>query len=329
MLRQIAHAQVPAIGLGCMGFSHAYGPAMSLEETRKVIEKALDLGLRHFDTAALYGSGANEKLVGEILKPYRNQIFLASKCGIYIRDGQRVVDGSPEDIRRVCETSLKNLQTEAIDIYYLHRRDRTIPLEDSIGTLAELKAEGKIRAIGVSEFSAQYLREANAIAPIAAVQSEYSLASRQVEIAVKDTCEELGIALVSFSPFSRGVLADTQFDPNRLAENDIRRIMPRFNEPHLSANRNNLFGDFDRIALESGYSTAQLSLAWVLSRGDNIHSIPGTTRIDHLVEDYESLSIKLPEDVLAQLDRLINQNTISGGRYEPPMQALVDTEEFE
>ncbi|MBT5330534.1 MAG: aldo/keto reductase [Porticoccaceae bacterium] len=329
MLRQIAHAKVPAIGLGCMGLSHGYGNPTPLGEAKILIEKALELGLLHFDTASLYGSGANEKLVGEILKPHRDKIFLASKCALYIRDGKRVIDGRPEDIRRACELSLKNLQTEVIDLYYLHRRDREVPIEDSIGTLADLVQEGKIRAIGISEPSAETLRRAHAVAPIAAVQSEYSLASRQIEIAVKKVCREIGAALVSFSPFSRGILADTAINPSDLQESDIRPHMPRFQEPHLSNNRNNLFGAFERIAQESGYSTAQLSLAWVLSRGDNLHTIPGTTRVDHLIEDYAALDIGLPDEVLAELDQLINQNTISGGRYDAAMQALVDTEEFE
>jgi aryl-alcohol dehydrogenase-like predicted oxidoreductase len=312
-----------------MGFSHGYGDPLSLGEAKEVVDKAIDLGLVHFDTASLYASGKNEQLVGEILKPRRDKIFLASKCGIYTRDGKRTVDGRPEDIRRACELSLKNLQTEMIDLYYLHRRDREVPVEDSIGTLADLKQEGKIRAIGVSEFDREHLLRAQAVTPIAAVQSEYSLASRQVEIAVLETCKEIGAAFVAFSPFSRGVLADTNLQIADLSPSDIRRGMPRFQEPHISSNRENLFMEFKQIACETGYTTAQLSLAWILSRGDNIHTIPGTTSIKHLAEDYAALEIQPSDELLTKLDRLINQNTISGGRYEAPMQALVDTEEFD
>jgi aryl-alcohol dehydrogenase-like predicted oxidoreductase len=327
--RKLAHANIPAIGLGCMGLSHGYGESTPLKEAKRVFDKALDLGLRHFDTASLYGSGANEKLVGELLKPHRDRIFLASKCALYIRDGKRVIDGRPEEIKKACETSLKHLQTDVIDLYYLHRRDRDVPIEDSVGALADLVQEGKIRAIGLSEPNAEYLRRAYAVAPIAAVQSEYSLASRQIEIAVKDVCEEIGAALVSFSPFSRGILAYTAIEPANLSTSDIRPNMPRFQEPHLSNNRKNLFTQFEQIAQDSGFTTAQLSLAWVLSRGENIHTIPGTTNIGHLVEDYAALSIQLPEETLTELDQLINQNTISGGRYDAAMQALVDTEEFD
>lgn len=328
-MRQLAHAKVPAIGLGCMGFSHGYGEPTEFKAAQIVIEKALDLGLRHIDTASLYGSGANETLVGEILKPHRDKIFLASKCALYIRDGKRVIDGRPEEIKKACEISLQHLQTDVIDLYYLHRRDQTVPIEDSIGALADLQREGKIRAIGISEPSAETLRRAHAVAPIAAVQSEYSLASRQIEIAVKQTCEQIGAALVSFSPFSRGILADTAIDPGNLSKSDIRPNMPRFQEPHLSNNRNNLFVRFEQVAQDLGHTTAQLSLAWVLSRGENIHTIPGTTSLDHLIEDYAALEIQLSEETLAELDQLINQNTISGGRYDAAMQALVDTEEFD
>ncbi len=329
MHRELAQQKLPAIGLGCMSFSHAYGDPLPLGKAKNVFAKALDLGLKHFDTASLYGAGANEQLVGEILKPHRQQVFLASKCGLYIRDGKRVLDGRPENIKQACEQSLLRLQTEVIDLYYLHRRDPDVPLEDSIGALADLVQEGKIRNIGVSELSADYLRVAHGVAPIAALQSEYSLASRHVEIAVNNVCKELGIALVAFSPFSRGILADMSLAPERLSKSDIRRGMPRFQEPHFSQNRERLFSKFQQIADELGYTPAQLSLAWVLSKGDHIHTIPGITKIDHLVEDYAALDISLSPEWISELDQLINQNSVSGGRYDAAMQALVDTESFD
>ena len=328
MHRQLADSKIPAIGLGCMGFSHAYAAPTPLEEAKKVFQAALDLGVVHFDTASLYGSGENESLVGEILKPHREKIFLASKCALYIRDGKRLVDGRPEEIKAACETSLRKLQTDVIDLYYLHRRDKTVSIEDSIGALADLQKEGKIRAIGVSELGAEHLKRAAAVAPIAAVQSEYSLASRQVEIAVLRTCKEIGAAFVSFSPFSRGILADMAIDPNAMYEKDIRRNMPRFQEPNFSRNKL-LFQRFGEICMDLGLTPAQVSLAWVLSKGEHIHTIPGTTKVEHLLENYAALEYELDQSVVEELDLLINQTTISGGRYDAPTQTLVDTEEFD
>jgi len=205
--RKLGPYEVTAIGFGCMNLSHAYGPPQPREVAERIIRQALDLGVTHFDTAALYGFGANEQLVGSLLANRPDHVIVASKCGLFGRDGKRVIDGRPESIREICEQSLRNLKTDRIDLYYLHRWDRSVPLEDSVGALADLKRQGKIRAIGLSEVGATSLRRAHAVHPIAALQSEYSLWTRNPEIAVLEECRRLGVTLVAFSPLGRGFLA--------------------------------------------------------------------------------------------------------------------------
>lgn len=326
-MRKLGPHEVSAIGLGCMGMSHAYGPSDNLVSAC-VLHRALDLGCNLLDTAALYGFGANESLLGATLHHRRHEFILVSKCGMFRNAaGRREIDGRPATLIRTCEDSLRRLRTDAIDLYYLHRVDPHLPLEESIGALAGLVRAGKIRSIGLSEVSADTLRRAHAIHPIAAVQSEYSLWSRNAEIRILTTCRELGVAFVAFSPLGRAFLTGALRDPARLAEKDIRRNMPRFQSPHFARNLA-LLDKFDRLAREQGCTMAQLALVWLLSRGPHIIPIPGTTQMAHLEENLRAAELTLPADTLARADALINARTVSGPRYDATQQQEIDTEEF-
>lgn len=324
--RKLSNSLVNPIGLGCMNLSHAYGVPPSVETGREILLKALDLGVDHLDTAALYGFGKNEELVGETLKPYRNKFFLASKCGMQGIDGVRVIDGRPETIKKTLEDSLRRLQTDVIDLYYLHRLDIKggVPIEDSVGAMADLVKEGKIKAIGLSEMSADTIKRGHAIHPIAAIQTEYSLWTRNAEIAVLKTCQEIGAAFVAFSPVARGFLANG-VRTNEFAPKDIRAGMPRFQEPHFSNNLK-LLDEFVKLANEAHIKPAQLSLAWCLAQGEHIHVIPGTTSLAHLEENMATTEVS-PE-IIARADAIINRNTVSGPRYPAGTQIEIDTEEF-
>ncbi len=327
MKRNLAGRPLNPIGLGCMGLSHGYGVPPSPEEAERVLHAALDLGYDHLDTARLYGAGKNEELIGRALKGRRQEFFLASKTGIIIDGPKRLTDCRPETLKREVEISLRSLQTDHIDLYYLHRRDFKVPIEDSIGAMADLVQEGKIGAIGLSETGAEAIRTAHAVHPIAAIQTEYSLWTRNVEIAVLETCRQLGIALVAFSPLARGVLANGIRDRESLLEGDIRFTQPRFNAENWP--RNLALADaFNAIAAEQGVTPAQLSLAWVLSRGDHVHVIPGTSRLDHLAENVGRGGWRPEQAVLDRLDALINRHTVAGPRYAEAMQKTIDTEEF-
>jgi aryl-alcohol dehydrogenase-like predicted oxidoreductase len=326
-MRSLGPFDVNEIGLGCMNLSHAYGVPPSAEAGREVLARALDLGIDHFDSAALYGFGRNEELVGPFLKPHRDHVTLASKCGMRGVDGKRTIDARPEMLRKDIEDSLRRLDTDVIDLYYLHRYDLVTPIEDSVGQMARFVEEGKVRALGLSEVSAETIRKASKVHPIAAVQSEYSLWSRNVEIAVLQTCAELGIAFVAFSPLARGFLTDTDLVPGDFAEKDIRRGMPRFQEPHFSANQKLLPG-FRALAREAGVSASQLALRWVLEQGPNIHAIPGTTSLRHLEDDVATASLAIDADILRRAGELVSQSTVSGGRYPAATQQEIDTEEF-
>ncbi|GAB3114064.1 aldo/keto reductase [Aestuariicella hydrocarbonica] len=325
--RRIGNAEVPAIGLGCMNLSHAYGTPPDTETATALLHKAFDLGVRHFDTAALYGFGANETLVGEAIKPFRQQVHLASKCAMTGVEGVRVIDGRPETLTRTLDEALTRLQTDHIDLYYLHRWDKNVPIEDSVGALSRAVEDGKIGAIGLSEVSAATLRKAHAVHPIAAVQTEYSLWTRNAEIAVLQACKELDTSFVAFSPVARGFLTGAVTDPAAFAAKDIRRNMPRFQEPHFSSNQRWL-NEFADLAKTENCSMAQLSLAWLLSRDDHVLPIPGTTSIAHLEDNLAAAEITLSAEVIGKLDELINQTTVSGPRYPEATQAEIDTEEF-
>jgi len=323
------HFDQPGIGLGCMNLSHAYGTPLSEDEAVRALQDAFNMGYRHFDTATLYGGGRNETVVGKALKAHRQSLFLASKCGMAIgqESGKKEIDGRPETLRTQCETSLRRLQTDHINLYYLHRLDPKVPIEESIGTLANLVSEGKIGAIGLSEVSARTLRRAQAVHPIAAVQTEYSLWSRNAEIAVLDACRDSGTRFVAFSPLARGFLTNTLRDVDSLVAKDIRNNMPRFQKDNYDKNLELLDG-YIAIARDVGCTPAQLALAWIKSKGDFIVPIPGTRSVSHMQENLNADPLQLNTDTIRQLDTLINQNTVHGPRYSSAQQAEIDTEEF-
>ena len=330
--RKLGPFQVSEIGLGCMNLSHAYGAPVSFEQAEKVLLTAFDQGVTLFDTAALYGFGTNETLVGQVLKKHRQKFTLASKCGMagvdVKGDGKlvRVIDGRPETIRSTCEAALKRLQTDVIDLYYLHRWDKKVPIEDSVGALSDLVRQGKIQTIGLSEVSASTLRKAHAVHPITAVQTEYSLWTRNPEIAVLKACQELGTAFVAFSPVARGFLCG-ELDLAAFDAKDIRKAMPRFTPDNYAANLK-LFGPYQQLAKEAGCSPAQLALAWLLHKDAHIIPIPGTTSVAHLLDDLGSTQVKLSTDLIAKLNQLINENTVVGDRYNDQSNSEVDTEVF-
>jgi aryl-alcohol dehydrogenase-like predicted oxidoreductase len=330
--RQLGPFSVSAIGLGCMNICHAYGEPVSAQQAERLLLTALDAGVTHFDTAALYGYGASETLVGQFLWQHRSRFTLASKCGMrgvdLKGDGQlvREIDGRPEVIRATCEAALKRLRTDVIDLYYLHRWDKQVPIEESVGALGELVGAGKIRAVGLSEVSAPTLHRAHAEFPISALQTEYSLWSRNAEIAVLDACRELGVAFVAFSPVARGFLCG-ELDVNALDAKDIRRTMPRFTPENYAANRQ-LLPAYQTTARDVGCSPAQLAIAWLLHRAPHILPIPGTTSVDHLMDDLGADTVQLDAATMARLDALINPQTVKGDRYNAQANSEVDTEVF-
>jgi aryl-alcohol dehydrogenase-like predicted oxidoreductase len=329
--RRIGTFDVPAIGLGCMNLSHAYGVPPSPAAGAQVLLQALDHGVTLFDTAALYGHGANETLVGQVLKAHRSKIVLCTKggmAGVQTAQGlKRVIDGRPDTIRRNCEDSLRRLQTDCIDLYYLHRWDKNVPIEDSVGACARLLREGKIRAIGLSEVSASTLRRAQQVHPIAAVQTEYSLWTRNPEIAVLEACRKSGTAFVAFSPLGRGLLTDAPPQMAALPANDIRHAMPRFDSQHYPHNLR-LQSALASLAQEAGCSTAQLALAWVLARGEHVLAIPGTARVEHMLGNVQAAALELPAAVLQRASAILNEDTVRGARYNAATTAEVDTETF-
>ena len=325
--RKLGPFDVSALGFGCMSLSHAYGTPPPPETAAAVLHAALDAGYTHVDTAALYGFGANETLIGRTLAGRRKEFVLASKCGMFRNaQGQREIDGRPEAILRTCDDSLSRLGTDVIDLYYLHRWDKKVPVEESIGALARLVEAGKVRAIGMSEVSAPTIRRAHAVHPIAAVQTEYSLWTRNAEVAVLDTCRELGIAFVAFSPLARGFLTGELRDVSGLPPKDIRLAMPRFQAGHFERNLQLLDG-FAAVAREQGCTMGQLALAWLLARAPHIIPIPGTTRIDHLRENLGALALTLAPSTAVELDGLINPRTVSGPRYNAATLPEIDTED--
>ena len=327
--RRLGPFTVSEIGLGCMSLSHAYGIPPQPDVAATLLHKAIDLGYTHVDTAALYGFGANETLIGRALKDRRKEFLLATKGGMYGNaQGQREINCRPEMIRRNCDDSLTRLQTDVIDLYYLHRWDKRVPVEESIGALSDLVKEGKIKTIGMSEVSAATIRKAHGVHPLTAVQTEYSLWTRNAEVAVLDTCRELGITFVAFSPLARGFLTGTLRDTSTMPPKDIRLGMPRFQADHFPKNLQLLDG-LSALAREQGCTMGQLALAWVLAQGSHIIPIPGTTRIDHLEENVGGTRVSLSPDMQNRLDALINPRTVSGARYAPAVQAEIDTEEME
>ncbi|MCF8200267.1 MAG: aldo/keto reductase [Sulfuritalea sp.] len=327
--RRIGSFEVSALGLGCMNLSHAYGTPPTVEAAEQLLLRALDSGINFFDTAALYGFGANETLVGRVLKPHRSEIVLASKGGMTGIEGKRVIDGRPASLKRDCEDSLRRLQTDVIDLYYLHRWDKQVPIEDSVGALADLVQEGKLKSIGLSEISALTLRRAHAVHPITALQTEYSLWTRNPEIAVLDACRELNVAFVAFSPLARAFLTGKLLDPEAVLEaKDIRRQMPRF-EPDNYAKNLELLSGIHLIAGEARCTPAQLALVWLLAKGEDIIPIFGTKQVKHLDENLGAAGVTLDKGIVKRLDALINQQTVTGPRYNAATQQEIDTEVFD
>jgi len=332
-MRRLGPFQVAPIGLGCMNLSHAYGTPPPADVAERLLLEALDRGVTLFDTAALYGFGANETLVGRVLKAHRSRIVLCSKGGMSgqpVGPGgalQRVIDGRPQAIRRDCEDSLRRLQTEVIDVYYLHRWDKQVPIDDSVGAMADLVRAGKVRVLGLSEVSASTLKKAHAVHPIAAVQTEYSLWTRNPEIAVLQACRDIGAAFVAFSPVARGFLTREPPDVAMLDAKDIRRGMPRFHPEPYAANLR-LLPAYRALADEAGCSPAQLALAWLLARGEQLVPIPGTSNLEHLRDNLGAATVSLAPALLARLDALINERTVTGERYGTQSAGEVDTENF-
>jgi aryl-alcohol dehydrogenase-like predicted oxidoreductase len=329
--RQLGPFRVSAIGLGCMNICHAYGPPVSGQQAERVLLAALDAGVTHFDTAALYGFGLSETLIGQFLSQHRARFTLASKCGMTgVPDAHgvkvRVIDGRPATIRATCEEALQRLRTDVIDLYYLHRWDKAVPIEESVGALADLVRAGKIRSIGLSEVSANTLRKAHAEHPIAALQTEYSLWTRNPEIAVLQACRELGVSFVAFSPLARGFLCGA-LDVNTFDAKDIRRSMPRFS-PENHANNQRLLPAYTALAAELGCSPAQLAIAWLLHQGEDVLPIVGTTRVAHLLDDLGAARVSLSAEVIGRLNALINPQSVHGERYNAQGSSEVDTEAF-
>lgn len=328
MTRKIGPLQVGPLGLGCMNLSHAYGSPPPEAEAAALLLEALDQGVTLFDTAALYGFGANESLLGRVLASHRHRFVLASKCGLHGVDGKRVIDGRPETIRWSVEQSLQRLKTDHLDLLYLHRWDKSVPVEDSVGAMADLVRAGKVRLLGLSEVSVATLKKAHAVHPISALQTEYSLWTREPEIAVLAACREIGATFVAFSPLARAFLTGTLRDVATLEPKDIRRGMPRF-EPATYASNLALLPAYEALAREAGCTPAQLALAWLLHRGDHIVPIPGTRSRAHLRENLGALSVRLAPGQVERLDALINQRTVTGPRYNAASTAEIDTELFD
>jgi aryl-alcohol dehydrogenase-like predicted oxidoreductase len=324
--RMLGSLEVSAIGIGCMSMSQAYGKP-DPEESERTLLHALEVGYTFFDTASVYGLGHNEKLIGNVLKKRRNEFVLASKCGIIVDpNGKRGVDGSPKAIIQTCEESLANLQTDVIDLYYLHRRDQSVPIEESAGALGELKQQGKIKHIGLSEISSTTLRRAHAEVPITAVQSEYSLWTRDPEEKVLDTCTELGIGFVPFSPLGRGFLCDVIQTRDDLSEHDMRRSMPRFIEENLPKNVA-LMSELRAIAAKYGCTTGQVSLAWLLAQGDTLVPIPGTKHSSFAEENAGAAELELLPEDLVRAGEVINPDNVTGDRYHESQMISLDPEE--
>lgn len=327
MTRQLANRSIHPVGLGCMNLSWAYGNPPSEEDAIALLNRALDLGYDHLDTANIYGGGKNEELLRKAVMHRRDEFFLASKTGIVVEGPQRGVDCSPASMTRSIEASLERLGTDHIDLFYMHRFDPKVPIPDQVGALKGAIDAGKIGAYGVSEWSAAHIREAYAEHPMAAVQTEYSLWTRNVELGVLDTCRELGVALVAFSPTARGALGGELTDISALPDADLRTKMPRFNAENWPKNLV-LIEQFVALAAEAGCTPGQFAQAWVLSRGDFVHVIPGTTSLVHLEDNYHAADLVIDQALLDRADALINQDTVSGHRYHAAIIPTIDTEDF-
>ena len=321
------HLTVSAIGLGCMGMSHGYGGQEEADAIR-TLHRAVELGVNFFDTAEVYGPFANEILVGKGLKPFRDKVIIATKFGFTIGDEAKAArpsgtDSRPEHVREVAEASLKRLGVDVIDLFYQHRVDPDVPIEDTVGAMADLVREGKVRAIGLSEASAATLRRAHAVHPVSALQSEYSLWTRDPEGAILDTCRELGIGFVPFSPLGRGFLTGKVQKPEDFGADDFRTTLPRFTAENMAANAS-LVKLLEEMAEEKGVTAAQLALAWVLHRGDFIVPIPGARKIPHLEQNIAATEIDLTDEEVRTLGELLSPEKFSGKRYSDAVAAMTN-----
>ncbi len=315
---------VSALGLGCMGMSTAYGPTGDEDDSVATIHRALDLGVSLLDTADAYGAGHNERLVGRAILGRRDEVFLATKFGIVGMAGpDRRVDNRPSYIRSAIDASLRRLGVGHVDLYYMHRRDPDIPIEESVGAMAELVAAGKVRHLGLSEVSADTLRRAHATHPITALQSEYSLWSREIEAEVLPTARELGVGLVAYSPVGRGFLTGSITSLDQLAPDDFRRNQPRFQDENLAANLA-LVQRVREIADRLGTTPVRLALAWLLAKGPDIVPIPGTKRISYLQENLGAADLDLSPSVVAELDAAVPPEAVAGQRYNEALMRSVN-----
>lgn len=320
-----SNLSVYPLGLGCMGMSFAYGPTDEAENLR-VLKRFLDLGGNFLDTAEIYGPFTNEELLGKFLKSIRrDQVVVATKFGFQLdENGIRGTDSSPTNVRRACDASLKRLGIDVIDLFYQHRVDPKVPIEETVGAMAELVTAGKVRTLGLSEAGPETLRRAMKVHPIAALQSEYSLWSRQVETnGVLATCRELGMTFVPYSPLGRGFLTGTIQKAEDLDETDWRRNHPRFKEEALQANLK-LVETVKQIAAKKGCSPAQLALAWVLGQGNDVVPIPGTKRVKYLEDNMGAVKVQLTDSDRQEIDERCRDIEVVGDRYTPEMMALID-----
>ena len=326
--RKLGPFTISALGLGCMNISGGYGPRPDEANSQRLLNEALDCGYTFLDTSSIYGTGHSEELIGKALSHRRSEYTLASKCGIFKNaEGQTEMNGRPEVLQKTCEESLKRLNTDVIDLYYLHRIDPNVPVEESVGALSRLVEQGKIRTVGLSEVSSDSLKRAHQTHPITAVQSEYSLWSRTPERKVLATCRELGTAFVAFSPLGRQFLTGMSTDVTTLGDNNYRATIarPRF-EPENFAQNVKLLTPFGEIAKRESCSMAQLALAWLLAQGNDIIPIPGTGVIDHMVENAGAGDIQLSAEIVVELDELINDEVVVGDRYSRVLMESVDSE---
>lgn len=317
--RRLGDLEVSALGFGCMSLSGTYGPADD-DDSRRTLATALDLGIDCFDTADVYGLGHNETLVGEVLRPHRDEVVIATKFGFTAPPGTSapVVRGDAAYVREACDASLGRLGIDTIDLYYAHRIDPQVPIEETVGAMAELVAAGKVRHLGLSEAAPATIRRAHAVHPIAAVQSEYSLVTRWAEDELLGTLEELGIGFVPFSPLGRGLLTATV---ETIPEGDFRRVMPRFSGDNLESNRS-LAGRFAALAARAGCTPGQLALAWVLAQGEHLVPIPGTRRADRLAENVGALAVSLDDGLLAEIEGLGLADAVAGKRFPDALEEL-------
>ncbi len=328
--RKLGRLDVSALGLGCMGMSHAYGPSSDETAAIKTLHRAVDLGVTLFDTAEVYGPYKNEILVGKALRPLRDKVAIATKFGFRIDttkpSAEMMVgtDSRPENVRAVAEASLQRLGIDVIDLFYQHRVDPAVPIEETVGAMAELVSAGKVRALGLSEASAETIRRAHAVHPIAAVQSEYSLWTRDPEEnGVLETCRALGIGFVPFSPLGRGALTGALKKLDGLAVDDFRRSLPRFEAENFDANLA-LVALLEDMAKEKGVAPAQLALAWVLAQGDFIVPIPGASKVPHLEQNVAAADVVLSKAEAASLGDLLSPGKVAGGRYPDRMAQMAN-----